>query len=104
MAAVLQFLFFLINTLLTALTWAVVLNAIASWLIAFNVVNPHNAFVRMVLETLYRIVEPLCRPVRRILPDLGGIDLSPMVVIVVIIGVQNYLLPAFAQFLFGLVV
>lgn len=75
------------------LIWLLVIWAVLSWLVAFNVINTRNQFVRTVLDTLDRLINPLLRPIRRILPDLGGIDLSPMVLILLIILVQR-LLPA----------
>ncbi len=75
--------------LLDIVKWTVIVQAILSWLVVFNVVNLHNRVVRQVYETLERILEPLYRPIRRILPDFGGVDLSPMVVLLVIILVQN---------------
>ena len=71
--------------------WLLIASAILSWLIAFNVVNTRNQFVASVAEFLYRITEPLLRPIRKVLPDLGGIDLSPMVLILVIIMIQRLL-------------
>ena len=73
--------------------WALILQAILSWLVAFNVVNMSNGFVRGVYRGLDRFFEPLLRPIRRVLPELGGIDLSPMVLILLIILIQR-LLPA----------
>lgn len=73
--------------------WLIIAQAILSWLVAFNVVNLHNGFIRQVVTFLDRITEPLLRPIRKVLPDLGGIDLSPMVLILVIIMIQR-LLPA----------
>ena len=64
-----------------------------SWLIFFNVVNPRNQFVSMVAEFLYRITEPVLRPVRNVLPNLGGIDISPIVVIIIIWFIQIVVLP-----------
>ncbi len=78
--------------LLTLVIYVAVAQAILSWLVAFNVINTHNQFVRTVLTTLDRLLEPLYRPIRRVLPDLGGIDLSPMVVILLIILVRDVLL------------
>ena len=75
--------------LLELLKWTVIVQAILSWLVAFNVVNTQNAVVRSVLRTLERILDPLYRPIRRILPDFGGVDLSPMVVLLLIVLVQN---------------
>jgi len=71
--------------------WIVVAQAILSWLVAFNVINTHNQFVRTVLTTLDRLIDPLLRPIRRYMPDLGGIDLSPMVLILGIILLQRIL-------------
>ena len=75
--------------LLELLKWTVIVQAILSWLVAFNVINLQNGFVRSVLRTLERILEPLYRPIRRILPDFGGVDLSPMVILLLIVLVQN---------------
>jgi len=75
--------------LLDILKWTVIVQAILSWLVAFNVVNLQNRFVRSILQTLERLLEPLYRPIRRILPDFGGIDLSPMVVLLVILLIQK---------------
>ena len=69
--------------------WLLIAAAVLSWLIAFNVVNPYNSFVRSVSEFLYRITEPLLGPIRNILPNLGGIDLSPMVLILIIFFIQR---------------
>ena len=76
---------------LQIIIWIVVAQAILSWLVAFNVVNTHNQFVRTVLTTLDRLIEPMLRPIRRFMPDLGGIDLSPMVLILAIILLQRIL-------------
>lgn len=84
-------LYWLIDTILKLLLFAIIISAVASWLVAFNVINPYNAFVRTVLHTLNRIVEPLCRPVRRLLPDLGGVDFSPLVVALAIEFVRRLL-------------
>lgn len=61
--------------------WVLIAAAVLSWLVAFNVVNPYNQFVRTVGEFLFRITEPVLAPIRSILPSLGGLDLSPMVLI-----------------------
>lgn len=77
--------------------WVLILSAIFSWLYAFNVVNTRNQFVSMVGELLYRLTEPLLRPIRRFLPAMGGLDLSPIVLILIIFiiqrSVQLYVLP-----------
>lgn len=78
--------------LLDILKWTVIVQAILSWLVAFNVVNTQNRFVREVLRVLDRLLEPLYRPIRRVLPDFGGIDLSPMVVLLAILLIQKLII------------
>ena len=85
---------FVVYYLLGLLKLLLIIYAVMSWLIAFNVVNTYNSFVRGVQRTLERILEPLLRPIRRIIPDMGGIDLSPMVLFLLIVLIQNYLYPA----------
>lgn len=75
------------------LIWGLVAWAISSWLVAFNVVNTRNSVVRAILNTLDRIYEPLVGPIRRLLPDFGGIDLAPIVLWLIIVGLQQ-LVPA----------
>ena len=77
--------------LLQVLMYIVIAQAILSWLVAFNVINTYNEFVRQLLYALDRILDPLLRPIRRILPDLGGLDFSPMVLILIIIIAQRLL-------------
>jgi YggT family protein len=71
--------------------WLIIIGAILSWLIAFNVVNTSNRFVYVVGDFLYRLTEPALRPIRRILPNLGGIDLSPVVLILGLFFLQMVL-------------
>jgi YggT family protein len=77
--------------LLQLLIYLMIAQVILSWLVAFNVVNYQNRFVRTVAQVLDRILDPLLRPIRNVMPDLGGIDLSPMLLILVIILVQRLL-------------
>ena len=77
-----------INFLLNVLVWIIIIQAVLSWLVAFNVINTHNDFVRSFLAALNRMTEPLYRPVRRILPDFDGIDFSPLVVLIIIKCIQ----------------
>jgi YggT family protein len=72
--------------------WLLIASAVLSWLIAFNVVNMRNQFVSAVAEFLYRITEPLLRPIRSVLPNLGGIDLSPIVLILIIFLIERIIL------------
>jgi len=80
--------FEVIDLLLRVLTYIIIAQAIVSWLVAFNVVNTHNDFVRTFLNALDRMTEPLYRPIRRLLPDFGGIDFSPLVVLLLIAAVR----------------
>ena len=84
----------ILQLLLSLLLWIIIIQAILSWLVAFNVINTYNDFVRQLLYALHRITEPLYRPIRRILPDFGALDLSPMVVILSIYILQRIILPA----------
>jgi len=84
-------LFNIVDMLLDVLRWIIIIQAILSWLVAFNVINTHNDFMRSFLNALDRITEPLYRPIRRILPDFGGIDFSPLVALLIIIALQMLL-------------
>lgn len=86
----------IIDLLLSVLMWIIIVQAILSWLVAFNVINTYNDFVRQLLYALDRITEPLYRPVRKIMPDFGALDLSPMVVLLIIYILRNILLPSIA--------
>jgi len=72
--------------------WVVIAGAILSWLIAFNVVNTQNRFVYSVADMLYRITEPALRPIRSILPNLGGIDISPVILILFLLFIRDVVL------------
>jgi len=81
--------------------WVVIASAILSWLIAFNVVNTNNRFVYSVADMLYRVTEPALRPIRSILPNLGGIDISPVILILFLLFIRDvvllgWILPAVA--------
>lgn len=83
----------IVQMLLTIAIWALVIQAVLSWLIAFNVINTYNDFVRTVVVTLDRLSEPLLRPIRRVVPPLGGVDLSTLALILILIGFRDYLIP-----------
>ncbi len=72
----------LVDTLITIYIWLLVASAVLSWLIVFNVLNTRNPIVHSVGDFLYRITEPALRPIRSILPNLGGIDISPVILII----------------------
>ena len=73
---------YLVELVIEILTWIVIAGAIMSWLVAFGVVNVRNQFIRLVVDMLYRLTEPLLRPIRRILPNFGGVDIAPVVLLV----------------------
>ena len=70
-------------------TWLVIASAIISWLVAFNVINASNVVVRMVWDFLYRVTEPALRPIRKVMPNLGGIDVSPIILLLIIFFLQS---------------
>ena len=77
-------LFQIIDVLLQILWWIIVVQIILSWLVAFNVINTHNDFVRTFFNALDRLTRPLYRPIRKIMPDFGGLDFSPVVILLLI--------------------
>src|SRR5918992_6212450 len=82
----------LIEVILIAIrlyVWVLIISAILSWLLAFNVINSRNRFVYTVIDFLWRITEPALRPIRRFLPSLGGIDISPVILILIIILIER---------------
>jgi len=87
----------LIDTVITLYIWILIGAAVLSWLIAFNVVNTRNPVVASIGDFLYRITEPALRPIRNLLPNLGGIDISPVILIFIIIFfryvIYLYILP-----------
>ena len=84
----------LIQTIILALDiywWLLIASAVFSWLYAFNVVNPRNQFVGTIGSFLFRVTEPALRPIRRLLPDLGGIDISPIILLLIIYFIRELL-------------
>lgn len=79
----------LIQQILIIYSWVVIASAIMSWLVAFNVINVRNQFIRVVVDLLYRLTEPLLRPIRRILPNFGGVDISPVILLLVIFFLRH---------------
>ncbi len=85
----------LIDVILLALQlyiYLLIAAAVLSWLIAFNVVNTRNQFVAMLADFLFRITEPALRPIRNLMPNLGGIDISPVILILLIILIENIII------------
>ena len=93
----------LINTIISLMIWFIIAQAILSWLVAFDVVNYRNRFVAQVAEFLDRFTSPILAPLRRVIPPMGGIDLTPIVALLIIQGVQAYLLPPLHVAALGLV-
>ena len=78
------------NAVVELYIWCLIVWVILSWLVAFNVVNTRNRFVSVVGDFLDRITEPVLRPIRRVLPNLGGIDISPILLILLIYFVRDF--------------
>jgi YggT family protein len=87
-----QSIVWLIYTVIQLYIYVLIAMVIMSWLLAFNVVNFNNQFVRKVHYVIMQLTEPVLKPIRRFLPDLGGVDLSPMVLILGLIFAQNLLI------------
>ena len=91
----------LIDSVIDIYTWVVIASAIMSWLVAFGVVNVRNQFIRVIVDMLYRLTEPVLRPIRRILPNLGGVDISPVILLLGLFFLRSllweYVWPAFAR-------
>jgi len=94
MAAIIQFVFFIASSLLSLLWWAIIISAALSWLVAFDVINLRNPAAYQVVSFLDRVTGPVLRPFQKIIPPLGGVDVSAILVLLIITGVQSYLLPA----------
>lgn len=91
----------IVQVILNIVWWIIVIQAVLSWLIAFNVINTHSDFVRSVWTALQRMTEPLYRPIRRILPDFGALDISPLVVLLILYILQTIVLPRIAIMIAG---
>jgi YggT family protein len=94
MVAIINFIFFIVGALIGLLIWAIIISAVLSWLVAFNVINLRNPFVYNVTRFLDAVTAPVLRPFRRFIPSLGGVDISPIIAILVLTGIERYLLPA----------
>ncbi len=94
-------LLYLFNMIVELVVWVVIASAIMSWLVAFGVVNVRHQFVRWLVEFLYRITEPVLRPIRRVLPNLGGVDISPVILLLGLFFIRSllweYVWPALAR-------
>ncbi len=81
----------LIDKIIDIYTWIVIASAIMSWLVAFGVVNVRNRFISVVVDMLFKLTEPVLRPIRRVLPNLGGVDISPVILLLGLFFIRSLL-------------
>jgi YggT family protein len=86
----------LIDTIIELYIWVIIASVVLSWLIAFNVINTRNSFVAQIRDFLDRLTEPVLAPIRNLLPNLGGIDISPIILILLLIFLRRLLWQLFA--------
>ena len=92
--------FSLLDSIIAIYIWIVIINAISSWLVAFNILNTQNRFVFSVLDTTSKLTDPVLNKIRRFLPTFGSIDLSPVVLILFLMFIRNLVFEIFAPGLF----
>ncbi|WP_321395361.1 YggT family protein [Emcibacter sp.] len=85
-------LYFLVDTVFTLYIWAIIISVIISWLVAFGIINTHNQVVYNISYMLNQVTEPALRPIRRLMPDLGGVDISPILLIIVLQVLKIFIL------------
>ena len=93
-------LFFLLDSIISIYLWIIIINAILSWLVAFNVLNTQNKFVFSVLDTTYKLTDPALNQIRRFIPMFGSIDISPVILILLLMFLRNIIFEIFAPGLF----
>ena len=92
--------FILLDTVITIYLWIIIINAILSWLVAFNILNTQNRFVFSVLDATYKMTDPVLNRIRRFIPTFGSIDISPVVLILLLIFLRNIIFEIFVPSLF----
>ena len=92
--------FILLDSVITIYLWIIIINALLSWLVAFNILNTQNRFVFSVLDATYKLTDPILNKIRRFLPTFGSIDLSPIVLILFLMFIRNLVFEIFAPSLF----
>ena len=92
--------FILLDNIITIYLWIIIINAILSWLVAFNVLNTQNRFVFSVLDTTYKLTDPALNQLRRFIPMFGSIDISPVILILLLMFLRNLIFEVFAPSLF----
>jgi YggT family protein len=97
--AILNFVFLILDLLLSVLVWVVIANAVVSWLVAFDIINLRNRAAYDFVRFLDRATAPLLAPLRRFIPPLGGMDLTPVIFVIIVTAAQRALLPPLLQWL-----
>ena len=92
--------FILLDSLITIYLWVIIINALLSWLVAFNIINTQNRFVFSVLDTTYKLTDPILNKIRRFVPTFGSIDISPIILILGLMFLRNLVFEIFAPSLF----
>jgi YggT family protein len=92
--------FILLDSLISIYLWVIIINALLSWLVAFNILNTQNRFVFSVLETTYKLTDPVLNKIRRFVPTFGSIDISPIILILGLMFLRNIIFEFFAPNLF----
>ena len=92
--------FFLVDSVINIYIWLIIINVILSWLVAFNVLNTQNRFVFAVLNATYQLTDPVLNKIRRFIPNLGSIDISPVILILLLIFIRNLFFELLAPNLF----
>ncbi len=92
--------FILLDNIITIYLWIIIINAILSWLVAFNILNTQNRFVFSILETTYKLTDPALNKIRRYIPNLGSIDISPVILILLLMFLRNIIFEILAPGLF----
>ena len=92
--------FILLDSLISIYLWVIIINALLSWLVAFNILNTQNRFVFSVLDTTYKLTDPILNKIRRFVPTFGSIDISPIILILGLMFLRNLVFEVFAPGLF----
>ena len=92
--------FILLDSIITIYLWIIIINAILSWLVAFNILNTQNRFVFSVLDATYKMTDPVLNKIRSFIPTFGSIDLSPVILILLLLFLRNIVFEIFAPGLF----
>ena len=92
--------FILLDNIIMIYLWIIIINAILSWLVAFNILNTQNRFVFSVLDATYKLTDPALNKIRRFIPTFGSIDISPVILILLLMFLRNLIFEVFAPSLF----